>query len=303
MEKEQNPRRRAIFIFLFTTLVLSSVVWLLTIHAAGKTGTFGNRVYGYGIMWCPALAAYITCKILRRNIADLAWQWGKPKYLFWSYLIPLLYTLIIYTIVWIFGGGGFYNQSFLTQMQHDLGWVNVPPVIFLILFLILQGVIGLLPSMATALGEEIGWRGFLLPEIAGSTKSFTKTSLIMGLIWAVWHYPLLIFGNYNAGAPSWYSLVMFTIAITCESFIYTWFRLKSNSLWTGVMLHASHNLFVQAVFDPITVENSHTRYYTGEFGIALPIITFLLAIYFWTRRKELPGLSGPTVIELNSSKR
>jgi membrane protease YdiL (CAAX protease family) len=295
MEKEQNPRRRAIFIFLFTTLTLSSVVWLLTIHAAGKTGSFGNRVYGYGIMWCPALAAYITCKILRRNIADLAWQWGKPKYLLWSYLTPFFYTLTGYSIVWICGGGGFYDQPFLAKMEQDLGWTNVPPGIFLILFVILQGVIGILPSMATALGEEIGWRGFLLPEIAGSTKSYTKTSLIMGLIWAVWHYPLLIWGNYNAGAPAWYSLITFTIGVMSITFIFTWFRLKSNSLWTSVMLHASHNLFVQAVFNPITIENSHTRYFTGEFGIVLPVISLFLAIYFWRRRKELPVLSCPVI--------
>jgi len=292
MEKEQNSRRKAIYIFLAVTLALSSVVWLLTIHSAGKTGSFGNRVYGYGIMWCPALAAYITCKILGRNISDLAWQWGKAKYLLWSYLIPLFYTVIGYTIVWICGGGGFYNKTFLAQMEHDLGWTNVPPGVFLILFVILQAVIGILPAMATALGEEIGWRGFLLPEIVGTTKSYTKTSLVMGLIWATWHYPLLIFGNYNAGALSWYSLIAFTIGVMSITFVFTWLRLKSNSLWTSVMLHASHNLFVQAVFNPITVENSHTKYFIGEFGIVLPSISLLLAIYFWTRRKELPSLNG-----------
>jgi len=64
------------------------------------------------------------------------------------------------------------------------------------------------------------------------------------------------------------------------SFVFTWFRLKSNSLWTGVMLHASHNLFIQAVFNPITIEYKNTKYFTGEFGIALPLISFILAIYF-----------------------
>ncbi|QNK63496.1 CPBP family intramembrane metalloprotease [Pedobacter sp. PAMC26386] len=292
MENVQTSSRKAIFTFLFFILLLSSVVWVLTIHAGVKTGSFGNRVYGYGIMWCPALAAYITCKILGRNISDLAWQWGKSKYILWSYLIPLLYALAAYTIVWSFGGGGFYNQTFLAKMQEDLGRNNIPSGLFIILFCILEGSIGLLPSIATALGEEIGWRGFLLPEIATSTNSYTKTSLIMGLIWAIWHYPLLIFGNYNAGAPSWYSLITFTLGIISVSFIFTWFRLKSNSLWTGVMLHASHNLFIQAVFNPITIENKNTKYFTGEFGLVLPIISFLLAIYFWSRRKELAGISS-----------
>jgi membrane protease YdiL (CAAX protease family) len=263
---------------------------LLTINAEG-TGSFGNRVYGYGIMWCPALAAYLSCKILGRNISDLAWGWGKPKYIVWSYLIPLLYGLIGYSIVWLCGGGGFYNEIFVSQMANDLGWKNIPTKLFLPLFLILQGIIGILPGMATALGEEIGWRGFLLPELKSYTNSYTKTALVSGLIWAVWHYPLLLFGNYNAGAPSWYSLLTFTVGIISMSFVITWFRLKSNSLWTAVMLHASHNLFVQAFFDPITIQNEHTKYFTGEFGLVIPILTFILAIYFWRRRKELSVLT------------
>ena len=114
----------------------------------------------------------------------------------------------------------------------------------------------------------------------------------MGLIWAIWHYPLLIWGNYNAGGPGWYSLVTFTSGIISVSFIFTWFRLKSNSLWTGVLLHASHNLFIQGFFNPITIENGSTKYFTGEFGLVLPVICFLFALYFSSRRKELAGVSS-----------
>ena len=287
MNDTLKSNRKAIYIFLLITLALSSVIWLLTLNAGENTGAFGNRVYGYGIMWCPALAAYITCRMMNRKISNLSWQWGNPKYIVWCYLIPLFYALAGYSIVWLFGAGGFYNKTFILQMAHDMGWTKMSPNLFLILFLVLQGVIGILPSIATALGEEIGWRGFLAPELFDRTKSYTKTSLISGIIWAVWHFPLLIFGNYNAGAPSWYSLVTFTLGVMSISFIFTWFRLKSKSLWTGVMLHASHNLFIQGFFDPITTVNVHTKYFTGEFGIVIPVITLLVAIYFWSRRGEV----------------
>ena len=287
MNDTLKSNRKAIYIFLLITLALSSVIWLLTLNAGENTGAFGNRVYGYGIMWCPALAAYITCRMMNRKISNLSWQWGNPKYIVWCYLIPLFYALAGYSIVWLFGAGGFYNKTFILQMAHDMGWTKMSPNLFLILFLVLQGVIGILPSIATALGEEIGWRGFLVPELFDRTKSYTKTSLISGIIWAVWHFPLLIFGNYNAGAPSWYSLVTFTLGVMSISFIFTWFRLKSKSLWTGVMLHASHNLFIQGFFDPITTVNVHTKYFTGEFGIVIPVITLLVAIYFWSRRGEV----------------
>jgi len=155
-----------------------------------------------------------------------------------------------------------------------------------VLFFIVSGVIGIFGSMSTALGEEIGWRGFLVPQLSNITN-YTYTSLISGAIWALWHYPLLIWGNYNNGAPAWYGLTCFTVMVISMSFVFTWFRLKSSSLWTGVMLHASHNLFIQGFFTPITIANSQSKYFIDEFGTVLAVVTLAFAVYFWTRRKEL----------------
>ena len=274
-----------IFVFLLITVALSSVVWVLTLNA-GNSGRIGLRIYGYGIMWCPALATFITCKIFKVDFYGLAWKWGKPKYMAWCYFIPLLYTLISYLIIWIAGWGGFYNKTFVTQAAHELGWGKLPPYLFIILFFIVEGVMGMFSSIATALGEEIGWRGFLVPELSNVTN-YTKTSLISGIIWAVWHYPLLIFGNYNSGTPPLFGVTCFTVAVVSMSFVYTWFRLKTNSIWAGVLLHASHNLFIQSFFTPITVINAKTPYFFDEFGVVIPVVTLLVAAYFWTRRKEV----------------
>ena len=64
--------------------------------------------------------------------------------------------------------------------------------------------------------------------------------------------------------------------------------LKSGSLWIAVLLHASHNLFIQRVFDPLTTDTGLTRYVTGEFGAALAVISLVVAYIFWKRRTELP---------------
>jgi len=64
-------------------------------------------------------------------------------------------------------------------------------------------------------------------------------------------------------------------------------RLKSGSIWPGVILHASHNTFIQAFFDPITVHNKNTNYVANEFGAAILVISILMAVYFWRRRDEV----------------
>lgn len=84
-------------------------------------------------------------------------------------------------------------------------------------------------------------------------------------------------------------MACFTVSVVSATFIYTWFRLKSKSLWTGVMLHASHNLFIQAIFTPLTIVNSQSKYFIDEFGAVLAVVSLIAAIYFWTRRGEVQG--------------
>ena len=81
------------------------------------------------------------------------------------------------------------------------------------------------------------------------------------------------------------------------SFVFTWFRLKSNSLWTGVILHASHNLFIQSIFSPLTRDTGNTKYFIDEFGVVLPIVSICVAIFFWKKRSELISNSIEIKIE------
>jgi membrane protease YdiL (CAAX protease family) len=83
------------------------------------------------------------------------------------------------------------------------------------------------------------------------------------------------------------------------SFLWTWMRLKSGSIWPGVVLHAAHNTFLQQFFDPLTIDKSKTRYIAGEFGVGLVVISILMAFYFWKRRNELAPPVG-TVTEVAS---
>ena len=239
-----------------------------------------------GLMWCPGISALITMKLLKRNISDLGWKWGKTKYQLWSYLIPLLYALIAYLVIWVFGWGGFYDKEFVVRLTDSFGFGEIGSGFIIAFYFILFGVFGTIRSASSALGEEIGWRGFLVPELY-KTQGFTKTSLISGIIWGIWHLPILLFADYNSGTPSWYAMSCFMVLIISMSFIYTWFRIKSGSLWTAVILHASHNLFIQRIFTPLTEDTGNTAYYIDEFGIVLPIVGIGFAIYYWSKRKEL----------------
>lgn len=287
MEIQTEKKFKPIGIFLSITFALSAIFYFLIIYS-GKLGG-GAGQYVMGLMWCPGISALITMKILKRNISELGWKWGKTKYQIRSYLIPLLYAFIAYIIIWSFGWGDFYNEETVNWITTSFGLGEIGDGFSILLYFILVGVFGAISSMSSALGEEIGWRGFLVPELYKS-QGFTKTSLITGLIWGAWHLPILLFADYNSGTPSWFAMPCFMVLVISISFVYTWFRMKSGSLWTAVILHGSHNLFIQSIFTPLTKDTGNTAYYIDEFGIVLPIVAIAFAIYYWTKRKELKAV-------------
>lgn len=273
-----------------TFLVLTALFCLPVYYLCARTGSLGSGQspvsHALLIMWCPALGTLLTCRIRGIPISSLGWKWGLTKYQLLAYGLPFLYALVPYTVIWISGKGGFYNHEFVAKVNKGFGW-SLPDGWAIVIFTLLAGVFGMARSLGSALGEEIGWRGFLTPQLA-KINSYTATSLWMGLIWAIYHYPLLLFSNYNMGGPKWLALTCFTVMIVSSCFIFTWLRMKSGSLWTGAILHASHNLFIQVIFTPLTVDTGQTNYFIDEFGIGLPIATVITAYFFWRKRKELP---------------
>ncbi|MFZ0792422.1 MAG: type II CAAX endopeptidase family protein [Candidatus Korobacteraceae bacterium] len=285
---ERAKSRRQVVTYLLLVLAFSAVFYFLILRS-GKLGGAGG-LYVVGIMWCPALAAMATLKLNRRSLSELGWKWPQTKYMMMSWFIPLLYAAIAYAIVWSTGLGGFPNHDFMQKLVARMG-LHTSPAISTVVYVLLAGSLGLVFGLATALGEEIGWRGFLVPELS-KTTSFTATALISGIVWSCWHYPILIWGDYNSGTPWWFGLPCFTVMVIGLSFIFAWMRLKSGSLWTAAMLHASHNLYVQEIFTPLTRNTGKTAWFIDEFGAVLPLVVVVFAIYFWRRRGELnPGLT------------
>jgi len=244
-------------------------------------------------MWCPALGAFAACAYLGRSVSTIAWRWGDSRWEIACYLIPLGYAIIIYVPAWITGIGKFYSKPFLDLVSKDFGFAP-PAWASIALYFLFTGTVAVIRDCATVLGEEIGWRGFLVPELS-KRHSFTATALISGAIWAAWHYPILLFGGYRSPTPIWFYLPVFTANVIAINFLWTWMRLKSGSIWPGVVLHAAHNTFIQRFFDPFTVRNHITWYVTGEFGVGLTAVAILLALYCWRRRAEVEGITGGCV--------
>jgi CAAX protease family protein len=275
-----DSARKRVIAYLILTVALCAPFYYLIISAG--TLRVAGGLYVLGIMWCPGIAGLLTRLWFQRNLRGVGWGWGKTRFQLWSYFIPVIAGLGAYGFAWTTGLGGFSAERLTSGVENAFGIQSATlPVAVAVM-----GTIGFFQSALSATGEELGWRGLLVPEMARMT-GYTRLSLVSAAIWALYHFPLLIFADYNSTAPKWFALLFFTMNITAISFIFAWFRLRSGSVWTSVILHASHNLFIQSVFDRLTVDAGATEYVTTEFGAGLTVAYAVIAYWCWRHRDEL----------------
>jgi membrane protease YdiL (CAAX protease family) len=272
MRETPAPSTRAeLATFLGLTFASSAVFWWLII-AAGTLGAQGGS-YVLALMWCPGVSALLTRLIFQRNLRGEGWRLGAARWAVLAYLLPIGYAAAAYGMVWVAGLGGL-----------DLTRFRSGVLVFVVL--------GSFQSLLSATGEELGWRGFLVPTLF-RTVSLGRTALVSGAIWTAWHVPLIAFADYNSGTPTWYAVLCFAVMVISLALPLAWLRLRSGSVWPAAILHASHNLYVQGFFDRVTVDTGPTRWLTSEFGAALALTVGVTSWLFWRRRDAVRSTGEP----------
>jgi membrane protease YdiL (CAAX protease family) len=269
-------------IYVVLVFAFSSVFYALIIASGHVDG--GNGWYATGLHWCVAAAALLTCTLLRIDIGTIGWRWRPWRWQILAYATPLLFCLIGYVAVWAGGLGGFPNGETVNSLKAALAIPSLSTSQVILLWTFLSLTAGTVRSMAGALGEQIGWSGFLSPRLA-ERYGFTRAALITGAVWATWHFPILFFADYDSASPVWFSLPCFVIELLGLSVIILWLRLRSGSVWTGTLVHASVNLWNQEFFTPLTApRGAITNYTIDESGFMLPVVISIAAYLFWRQR-------------------
>jgi len=258
----KSAGRHVLWLYFMVLAVLTAVFSYRLITAGAEANSLNADVVGF--MWAPGIAGLCARLWSQGNLRGMGWGWGQTRYQMAGYLIPLVAGAIVYGSVWLSGWGGLA----VAGLRENIA---------------VLATVGVLASAVLALGEELGWRGFLVPELA-RRGSYTSAALISGLAWSVFHYPVLLLADYHSAAPLGYALVMFTVGVFGVSFMAAWLRLRSGSLWTAVILHASHNLFIEHVFDAMTHDHGSTEYFTTEFGAGLAVVYAAGGYWCWRRR-------------------
>ncbi len=271
MEKKLIVRQLRIFFIIISLITTIVFVWMFN-------DLDNAQSLGMIMMYVPGISAIIASLITRDKIRNYGWKLGKIKYLGYAYILPLLIATVAFGLVWISGLSEFTpdevkNYRWARYLGFDL------PAPFLAGFMGKAILYTLMISILT-FGEELGWSGFLTPKLLKVT-SILNTSIIVGLFWSFWHFPAIIGGIYSWDAPLWIALPSFTVSFIAFSLIRSVLVSKSNSLWTGVILHASHNIILMSMFWEMTVKTKYTSYLVSETGVIIALTYLGIALIFW----------------------
>lgn len=273
-----TPRSRALGDIPIFLLILASLS-LLGHGAMNAYKLEGLAPYGF-LMWSVTFAAMATAKLRGIDVAGFGWGWGPVRYHLIAIVVPLVYCLFGYSLAAALGLVEFGATERIARFAQGYGFEElqlVPGYLAAALLAVLGGGwIGL----ALALGEEIGWRGFLTPRM-NLSFGFLLGTLLTGLIWAGWHMPALVLGQYNAGGVLGWEIASFTVMIVATCGVFAWLRMASGSLWPAMMLHGAHNLLIQGFFDALTERGASPVTMVGEFGVIFAAVCVTVCAPFW----------------------
>ena len=129
-----------------------------------------------------------------------------------------------------------------------------------------------------ALGEEYGWRGFLLPRLMNKFNLF-YSSIILGLIWGFWHFPAYLIGT---GVPLEMDFMVFLLWVLLGTLFISWIYYYTKSVLTSILAHIGAN----ATFNYLLILPEFTGS-MNTFWFFIFYLSMMMVIVFYVRRKDL----------------
>ncbi len=252
METKVDTRRT----FLFLGLAFA-IAWLtgLVIQLTGGLAN-GPRIgpvpLSLILLAVPYMCAPATANILTHLVTHEDWKdvglrphfrGGWPYWLM-GWVLPGLLTIagaIVFFLIF-----PQYFDPGLAQLQQSLLKSPVFSRISPWTVVAIEALAGILLSPIlnswATFGEEFGWRAYLLPKLL--PLGWRKSMLLIGVIWGVWHWPVIFMGyEYGASYPGypWLGPLLFIWITFCFGVLLAWLTLRAGSIWPAVIGHAAIN--------------------------------------------------------------
>ena len=246
MEEKINKKR--LYTFLGIVFTMSWLLVAVIPLSGNKYGSVISLIILSILMLIPALSSILTRIITKEGFKNM---YLKPrfkkniKYYLIAYFMTNIFIILGAVVFFIiFPRTLDLNLTTFSESLKNNGITIDAKVIFIAQ--LAQGIlIGPIINIIFTLGEELGWRGYLLQKLS-KEYSVQKSIIISGIIWGIWHAPIIAMGhNYGTGyvgAPWLGIFAMIVFCVVCGSYL-SYLAIKTQSAIPCAIAHSAINAF------------------------------------------------------------
>lgn len=238
--------RFSIIVCLFSWAMAALAHWGF---GMGADTPVGLMLFSTAYMFFPLITALVLQAIDKEKFNHTGLVSFKIK---WSWLVAWLLPLVM-TLACIFVNGlmpgvelkynaeQLINQYHVPEDQQELvreQMGQIPAYLMIVVMLVSGLIAGITINAIAAFGEEFGWRNYLVGALR--EVKFWKAALFIGVVWGIWHFPLILMGHNYPNEPHWGVLLMVVMCILL-GVIELYFVLKSKSMIVAAIIHGTFN--------------------------------------------------------------
>lgn len=267
IKNNKSKSRWFTWYFLFFTLLYAAAVILVYLRPE-----LAQTISG--VMLIPGLIGLILVIVLRAaggkdTFAGAGMGGGKPRFWFLFGLGIILFMGLQPLLSWLFKMGKPVDLSILFAQSIAATGLTTP--VLMVIVAVQTVILGPFLGLLITFGEEYGWRGYLQPALLNLGR--VRGVALVGLIWGIWHWPVIWMGYNYPGHPYLGSLLMVLFS-SGLAFLLGYAVLKARGVWIAAFLHALVNQSL-AFFMGILYTPSDAVY---SFGIGIPGLILLALV-------------------------
>ncbi len=279
-------------------LAAFGLAWLLQVYASLLLIRDGNAAVYQALlavsMFCPLAGALLAKKAYLHQSTGIGWKpRGKKRYWLAAWFGPAVFTVLAAVL---------YFAVFPSRLDRSGSWLATASGGQLSLsagtYLLQTGLLAvtLAPpvNMLFAVGEEAGWRGYMMPGLK-ERFGLLNARLLGGIIWGVWHWPIMLltgyeYGTHYLGAPV-LGLAVWCVVCFALNTLLDWLYEKTGCIWVPAIAHGAFNA-VASLF--VVLTNPADAYYMvlgptpiGLIGL-LPMLAAAAGLTLQQMKREEP---------------
>ena len=238
--------RFSIVVCLFSWAMVAVAHWGF---GMGADTPVGLMVFSTVYMFFPLITALVLQKIDKEKFNHtglvnfkIKWSWMV------AWLLPVAMVLLCIPINGLMPGvelkysaEQLINQYHIPEDQQDMvreQLTKFPAIVMMGITLISGLTMGVSVNAIAAFGEEFGWRNYLVNALRA--KKFWPAALFIGVVWGIWHFPLILMGHNYPNEPQWGVLMMVVFCVLL-GVLELYFVLKTKSMIVAAIMHGTIN--------------------------------------------------------------